>query len=71
MCKLGEMFGRRKHEVFFRRCRGKSSVEGDVQMCLRAVDCEVNSLKCPMKDTFVNLVLAPSGTLHAFNFVTG
>lgn len=47
-------------------------MEDDVQMCLREKDGEVNSFDRPRKThTFVNVVLAPSGTVQAWQFLTG
>jgi hypothetical protein len=39
------------YKTLVRICQGKSSVENNVQMCLRETDCEVNSFDCPRKDT--------------------
>ena len=39
------------HRTLVRVCQGKSSVEDDVQVCLREIDVEVNSFDCRRKDT--------------------
>ena len=41
------------HKTLVRICQAKSTVEDDIQMCLREIDCEVNSFDCARRDTHI------------------